>query len=225
MGIFYGSDNNNYVQRNSNQNLKQDEILLVNGSENIVSEGLSKSLMGICFNFLQSERKINHNYKKKSSESDVVELGGKIIKGKQKKLLIMRATNRRIPSVSSFKSKVMIPEDKFYILQSLTYNAKSKLRNGTEHGREVKGKRSARHSKSPTNYQQNASFTENAQKQITCSSRVYAFQRGLVSSEEAKTFNSFKPKHVLPAVIAERIRSVDQKKYRLVNVRQFFVFL
>ena len=171
-----------------------------------------------------SLKRAEMNDKKKSSESDVVELGRKINEGKQKKLLIMRATNRRIPSVSSFKSKVMIPEDKFYILQSLTYNTKSNLRNGTEHGREVKGKRSARHSKSPTNYQQNASFTENAQKQSTCSSCVYAFQRGLVSSEEAKTFDSFKPKHVLPAVIAERIGSVDQKKYRLVNVRQFFVF-
>ena len=150
--------------------------------------------------------------------------------GSLRKRHIFRQTYREssVPAVQNLEPDTIVPREESFVFQTLTNKPKLKSRSGGKHKRGQKICHMNGNSQSPIGCSQSQ-----LDKQVMCSSHVYAFNRGLVPSRDAHNLESFHTHHFLPPVVTERIGNIsEQKHYRFlflycmyIRCQNLFVFL
>ena len=136
--------------------------------------------------------------------------------GSLQKRHVFRQTYREssVPAVKNLEADTIIPREESFVFQTLVNKPRPKPRSGGKQGRRRKNCHMNKNDRSPIGCSQSQS---NLDKQVTCSSHVYTFNRGLIPSRDAHSLESFHTRHFLPPVVAHRIGNLsEQKHYRLI---------
>ena len=143
---------------------------------------------------------------------------------------IFRQTYREssVPAVKNLEPDTIVPREESFVFQTFANKPRLKPRSGRKHKRRQNICHMNENSQSPIG----CSHSQ-LDKQVTCSSHVYAFKRGLVPSRDAQNLESFHAQHFLPPVVTERIGNISEQKYYrfllpyciLYTVKPFYVFI
>ena len=123
-----------------------------------------------------------------------------------------------VPAVKNLEPDTIIPREESFVFQTLVNKPRLKPHNGGKHGHRKQNYRINNHDQSAIECSRN-----NFDEQVTCSSHVYTFNRGLVPSRDAHNLELFHTQHFLPPVVADRIGNItEQKHYRLLLLCPLF---
>ncbi|CAB3991690.1 Hypothetical predicted protein [Paramuricea clavata] len=133
--------------------------------------------------------------------------------GSLQKRHVFRQTYREpsVPAVKNLEPDTIIPREESFVFQTLVNKPRLKPRNGGKHGHRKQNYHINNNDQSAIECSR-----DNFDEQVTCSSHVYTFNRGLVPSRDAHNLELFHTQHFLPPVVADRIGNItEQKHYRL----------
>jgi hypothetical protein len=125
---------------------------------------------------------------------------------------VFRQTFREcsVPAVKNLEPDAIIPREKSFVFQTLPNKPKLKPHSGGKHSRRLKNCHRNENDQSLVE-----SSESNLDSQVTCSSHVYTFNKGMVPSRDAHCLELFRTQHFLPPVVTERIGNIsEQKHYR-----------
>ena len=126
---------------------------------------------------------------------------------------VFRQTYRQpsVPNIKNLDPDIVIPPEESFAFETLVAKPRQKPRCGDQHGYQQQSCQAVSSNKAPISCSRS-----NLEEQVTCSSHVYTFNKGLIPSREVHNIELLDIPHFLPPIVAERIGNMsEQKHYRL----------